>query len=298
MTALVIGASGLVGSHLVEALRGDGEEVVGTSLEHPSAGSVALDVRDGAAVRRCVEACRPDIIYLPASLTHVDYCETHTEESFATNVDGVRHVAAAAGSLRARIVYFSSDYVFAGNAGPYSEADPVGPLSVYGKHKVLAERALPEDSLVVRTTVVYGRERQGKNFVCRLRELLAAGQEVRVPEDQMGNPTYAPNLARAAAALARAGARGIYHVAGPDRASRYQFALEVARAFALKSEYLRPVTSSELRQPAPRPLSAGMKVTKAQAELSFPLLGIREGLIALRDEEAREGAVAGDKGSP
>jgi dTDP-4-dehydrorhamnose reductase len=290
MTTLVIGASGLVGSHLVDSLRRDGEEVVGTSLRHPAAGQLSLDLRDGAAVKRCVESCRPETIYLPASLTHVDYCETHPEESLATNVTGVRHLVSAAVAWGARIVYFSSDYVFSGDAGPYSESDPVAPLSVYGRHKVLAEQSLTPDSLIVRTTVVYGREEQAKNFVYRLRGLLAAGREILVPGDQVGNPTYAPNLARAAAALARAGATGIYHVAGRERLSRYEFALEVARVFSLPADPIRPVATAELHQPAPRPLSAGMKVEKAQAELPFPLIGCREGLTLLREEETRQGA--------
>jgi dTDP-4-dehydrorhamnose reductase len=208
----------------------------------------------------------------------------------ATNVTGVRHLVAAAGSLGARIVYFSSDYVFTGDAGPYSETDPVGPLSVYGRHKVLAEGSLPPGSLIVRTTVVYGLEPQAKNFVYRLRGLLAEGREIPVPADQVGNPTYAPNLARAATTLARSGATGIYHVAGRDRVSRYEFALEVARVFSLPGDPIRPVTTAELHQPAPRPLSAGMKLEKAQAELSFPLVGCREGLTLLREEETRQAA--------
>jgi dTDP-4-dehydrorhamnose reductase len=289
MTALVIGASGLVGSHLMGALRAAGEEVVATSLAHPAAGRIPLDLRDEAAVRRCLERCRPDTIYLPASLTHVDYCQAHPGESFATNVGGVRHVVTVARPLRARIVYFSSDYVFAGDAGPYAEDDPVRPLSVYGQHKVLAEMSLPEDALIVRTTVVYGPEEQGKNFVIRLRGLLAAGQELRVPSDQVGSPTFAPNLARAAVTLARSGARGIFHVAGPERASRYEFALEAARVFGLRSDLLRPVSSHELDQIAPRPLNAGMRVERAQAQLPFPLLGFREGLRLLRDGEPAGG---------
>jgi dTDP-4-dehydrorhamnose reductase len=290
MTTLVIGASGLVGSHLVDCLGRDGEDVVGTYLHHPAAGQLHLDLRDGAAVRRCVESCRPQIIYVPASLTHVDYCETHPDDSLATNVTGVRHLVSAAAAQRARIVYFSSDYVFTGDAGPYSEGDPVGPLSVYGRHKVLAEQSLPPDSLIVRTTVVYGLEEQAKNFVYRLRGLLGEGREILVPADQVGNPTYAPNLARAAAALARSGATGIYHVAGRDRLSRYEFALEVARVFSLSGDPIRPIATAELHQPAPRPLSAGMKLDKAQAQLPFPLIGCREGLTLLREEETRKGA--------
>ena len=108
MKALVIGASGLVGSHLLAALKDAGDSASGTYHATVTPGLEALDVRDAAAVGAALEATRPEIVYLPASLTHVDYCETHESESFAANVEGVRHVARAAAASGARIVYFSS----------------------------------------------------------------------------------------------------------------------------------------------------------------------------------------------
>jgi dTDP-4-dehydrorhamnose reductase len=280
MTALVIGASGLVGGALVEALTEAGEPVVGTSCAHPRQGLQGLDLRDAVAVRRCVEQTAASVLYVPASLTNVDYCELHPEESFAINVAGVRHLAACG----VRLVYFSSDYVFAGDRGPYRESDPVGPLCVYGRHKVLAEEAVGAGALIIRTTVVYGAEVQGKNFVYRLRSVLGEHKPLNVPTDQIGSPTYAPNLARAAVALERRGARGVYHVAGPQRVSRYEFAREAAAVFGLDASLIRPVTTPELGQAAPRPLDAGMICDKAQAELAFPLVAYGEGLRLLRAE--------------
>jgi dTDP-4-dehydrorhamnose reductase len=113
---------------------------------------------------------------------------------------------------------------------------------------------------------------------------LRAGQPVRVPADQIGSPTYAPNLARAAVALEQSGAKGIYHLAGPERANRYEFARAAAAVFGLDAAPLQPVTTAELGQAAARPLNAGMVCDKAQAELSFPLIGYHHGLQLLRAE--------------
>jgi dTDP-4-dehydrorhamnose reductase len=286
MTALVIGASGLVGTALMRALRDAGVAAVGTYGAHAQPGLRPLDVRDAAAVRACIADTAARVVYLPASLTNVDYCETHPDESMATNVDGVRHVAACG----VRVVYFSSDYVFAGDAGPYRESDPVCPISVYGRHKVLAEQTLDAGALILRTTVVYGPEAQGKNFVHRLVQTLREGKTMRVPADQIGSPTYAPNLGRAAVALERRGATGVYHLAGPERASRYDFARAAAITFGLDPAGLRPVTTAELGQDAARPLNAGMVCAKAQAELSFPLVGYHEGLRLFREELEPRGA--------
>jgi dTDP-4-dehydrorhamnose reductase len=274
MTMLVIGASGLVGGALLQALAEAGEEAVGTAFGHPRAGLLPLDLRDARAVRDCIARSGARVVYLPASLTHVDYCETHPDESYAVNVAGVRLVA----ECGIRIVYFSSDYVFAGDRGPYAESDPVKPISVYGRHKVLAEQSLPPGALIIRTTVVYGWEVQEKNFVYRLIATLRDGKTLRAPADQIGSPTFAPNLARAAVALERRGATGVYHVAGPERASRHAFAVEAARVFGLDPSLVEPVSTEALAQPAARPLDAGMVCDKAQANLPFPLIGYREGL--------------------
>jgi dTDP-4-dehydrorhamnose reductase len=279
MKALVIGASGLVGGALLEGLAQQGSDAIGTYAGHARPGLRPLDVRDADAVRTLADEVGAAVIYLPASLTNVDYCETHPEESYAINVAGVRHVVATG----RRMVYFSSDYVFAGDQGPYRESDAVRPLCVYGEHKVQAERALPSDALILRTTVVYGPEWQGKNFVYRLRSTLREGRRLRVPHDQIGNPTYAPNLARAALALERKGCAGVYHVAGPTRVSRYEFALAAAEVFGLDQRLIDPIATPELRQPARRPLEAGMWSDKAAAELPFPLVGYREGLRSFRD---------------
>lgn len=279
MNALVIGATGLVGGQLLRALAAAGQDAVGTYYAHPMPNLIPLDVRDAGVVRERVAHTKAAVVYLPASLTHVDHCETHPDESFACNVTGVRNVAATG----ARIVYFSSDYVFAGDRGPYRESDPTGPVSVYGRHKVLAEQSLPPGALIIRTTVVYGWEVLGKNFVYRLRQTLDEGKELRVPADQIGSPTYAPNLARAAVALERKGATGVYHVAGPQRASRYDFAIEAARVFDLNGGLIRPVSTADLGAPAPRPLNAGMVCDKVRAELPFPLIGYPEGLRDFRD---------------
>lgn len=287
MRPLVIGASGLVGSHLMRALVEAGITAVGTYWSHPALGLVQLDARDAEAVRSCLAGSGADTVFLPAALTNVDYCETHPDDSLVFNVNVVSNVA----STGARVIYFSSDYVFAGDAGPYRETDSVRPINVYGSHKALAERLLPPGSLIIRTTVVYGQETQRKNFVYRLVQGLTEGETMHVPVDQLGNPTYAPNLARAAVALAQQGAAGIYHVVGPRRASRYEFALEAAHVFGLNPALIEPVTTEQLKQPARRPLNAGMVSERAQACIPFDLIDHVAGLRLFRQLIETEGGL-------
>ena len=289
---LVIGASGQVGEHLLACLETRGERVFGTCYQHTEADLYPLDIRNAQAVDELLRQLRPDVVYLPAALTNVDYCEIHPDLTYETNVLGACNVVCMANGIDAKLVYFSSDYVFDGINGPYSEGDPANPICEYGRHKLLSEHYIALHArhyLIVRTTVVYGWESQRKNFVVRLADRLRKGERVQVPVDQVGSPTYAPNLAEAVAELIDLDVQGLFHVVGPQLATRYDFAVAAARAFGLDSDLLVPISTSELNQAAARPLRAGMTVGKAQALLKARLIDCVEGLSAMASEQGKRG---------
>ncbi len=288
---LVIGASGQIGAHLLRHLQQAGQDARGTYFHFPRPGLLPLDLRDEEGVLALVTRLQPRIIYLPAGFTNVDRCELDPDAAYAVNVLGTWHALRAAARVQARVVYFSTDYVFDGADGPYAEDAPPRPLSEYGRQKVWGELGVAlhgGGDVIVRTTVVYGWEEQGKNFVQRLVAALLEGRRVRVPHDQVGSPTYAPNLAAAVVELAASGATGVFHIGGPDRVSRYDLARAAAAAFALDDALIEPVSTSELAQPARRPLQAGLRSDKARALLSTPLLGYREGLARMAAERPEE----------
>ncbi|MGE5482645.1 MAG: SDR family oxidoreductase [Bacteroidota bacterium] len=284
---LVIGASGLVGSHLFRSARRSGSSVVGTYWSHPLPGLRFLDIRDSDAVERLLEEFDPEVIYLPAAQPNVDWVEDHPAESYLVNVKGPLQLIRLLRGSRRKLVYYSSDYVFDGEAGPYDESAAPHPINEYGRQKLAVERVMQENLdlwLILRVTVVYGWEQQGKNFAQRALRVLRAGGTLKTPIDQLGNPTYVPNLAEATRELALRGFVGLFHLAGPERVSRYEFARELARIFELDEERVLPAKTSELNQNAKRPLNAGMIVRKAQAALSVRLLGYKEGLSQMKSE--------------
>jgi dTDP-4-dehydrorhamnose reductase len=182
-------------------------------------------------------------------------------------------------------VYFSSEYVFDGHGGPYPEDAAPRPLQVYGHTKLEGERAVLEAnprSLVVRTGGVFGPERQGKNFVYQLWRKLRAGERLRVPGDQWGTPTFAPDLAAATVALVAAGHAGVVHVAGPDHCTRVELAQRACAALGLDGALVEPVTTAALAAPAARPLRAGL-VCGVLERLGLPRpRPLDEGLRAMR----------------
>ncbi len=288
MKCLVIGASGQVGGALASLCAARGLPCLGTAHRNPQPGLASLDLRDGAAVANLVDRFGPDVVFLPAALTHVDHGETHPQECFAINVTGPGHVTRAVGRRGGMLVFFSTEHVFPEGPAAHAEDAPTAALSAYARSKVAAEerirQLLPGRHLILRTSWVYGPDVQGKNFVYRAVRTLAGGAELVVPQDQYGQPTYAPDLAATALALARDGHAGTFHVVGPEALTRLAFARLVAAVFDLDARHIRGVPTAQLNQAAPRPRHVQLERTKVCRALGHdPIRTPLAGLRALRD---------------
>jgi dTDP-4-dehydrorhamnose reductase len=282
MTVLIVGASGFVGGEL---LREFTDEAVGTYYHTPRAGLLRLDITDAAAVTELVGRLRPAIIIHPAAQPNVDRCESEVEESYRVNVAGTRNVARAARDVGARFVYFSTDYLFDGTAGPYAPDATPAPLQVYGRHKLEAERAVQEtvaDHVIVRICGVYGYHPGGKNFIMGLIAKGRSQERMNVPADQWGTPTFVESLASAVKELAQSRHTGVAHPVGPDYLSRIAFARRAAEILGFPTDFLHPLATAELAQAARRPLRGGVDNRSTQALLRTPLAGIEHGLREVR----------------
>jgi len=277
---LLIGAGGLVGRHLRQAL--SGPRVTATYHADAPDGGIALDITDHDAVRRTIRDTKPDVVVLAAADAYVERCEREPAATRLVNVEAPRVIAAESKALGALLVVFSSEYVFDGTAGGYAEPDERGPINEYGRQKVeLEDLAIATGhGLVCRTSGVFGADPRRKNFVCQEVDRLRAGQPFDVASDQLITPTYAPALAGAVATLVKVGQTGIVHVAGPRILGRLEFARLVAQTYALPAELLRPRTTAELRLAAPRPLRCGLEVNRLRellgADLTAPDVALRE----------------------
>ncbi len=264
--ALVIGASGQVGRALLRVLEESGIEAIGTYHLRQISGTHKLDVSDKNAVRSCLETVKPNMVFLTVNTEGgVDYCEDHPEEAEALNVVGTRNVATCAAQCGALLVYYSTDYVFHGEAGPYSQEDTPCAINTYGRTKWEAEQlvqTLVPAHLILRTTAVFGWDRASRNFAMQVWENLESGTSLRVPEDQWCNPALVDYLAEASVRLVQMGAEGIFNVVGRDRMPRSKLAKALARSMALDPALILPVPTSELGQVAPRPLQGGLKTEK------------------------------------
>jgi dTDP-4-dehydrorhamnose reductase len=300
---LVTGANGLVGQAVVRRLgRWPGADLLATGRRATSAapglagGYTALDVRDGAAVERAFLDFAPSVVVHCAGTSQVEACEADREGCWALNVDATAALAAACCRHGARLVLLSTDFVFAGDAGPYGEADRPDPTGTYGRTKLAAENALFGSRLaafsVVRTTLVYGAPEGPdvrSDLVRWLVAELSAGRPVRVASDQWRTPTCDDDLADGVARVVLGGKTGLFHVAGRELVTPLDVAYLVAETFGLDRALIRPATTADLHPGAPRPLKGGLLILRAESELGYRPRALADRLAELRGRLA-EGA--------
>jgi dTDP-4-dehydrorhamnose reductase len=255
----------MLGQEVVAALAARGIDHVATDRD--------LDLTDHDAVMSFAREAVFTHAINCAAYTAVDACETHEDEAARVNIDGARHVALAARVHGAIAIHVSTDYVFDGaGAAPYREDDPTGPQNAYGRTKLGGERAFLDDDrgYVVRTSWLFGP--RGGNFVATMLRLLRERPLVKVVDDQIGCPTYAPDLAAALIELAIAApAPGIYHFANASQVTWYGLA-DAARTAALArglpiTGALAPITTAEYPTPARRPRWSVLATDKVTAAL-------------------------------
>lgn len=246
MKILITGSAGQLGKELMRILP-ERHQVVGYGRD--------MDVTDYAQVMGKVADARPELIIHCAALTNVDFCETNPEINYRVNALGTENVVLAAQKLKASLVYISTDYVFDGEKGsPYLEYDLPRPLNHYGLAKLAGERiiqSLLDRYFIVRTSWLYNKE--GKNFANTMLRLAKEKDELRVVNDQIGTPTYAPDLAECISKLIETDYYGLYHVSNEGFCSWYDFAREILELAGFKKVRVISITSEEYGSPTKRP---------------------------------------------
>jgi CDP-6-deoxy-D-xylo-4-hexulose-3-dehydrase len=272
MRILIIGASGFVGNELYTLFSAN-HEVFGTYCKNPVSGLLKLDISSKEDVDRVLDILRPDAVIQPAAQPWVDFCEQNPTASEQINFLGAKHVIDWCARHHAYYLFTSTDYVFDGNDGPYTENAKTRPLNVYGQHKLDVEKyvleKLPTLGCIARTTTVFGWEAAGKNFVAKFIKVLEEGKESPVVSDQFATPTFVSDLAQAIVLLTEAKKTGVYHTAGSEYMSRLEFAEKIALVFGLDRNLITPISTEELKQPANRPRKGGLVCSKIQLELGF-----------------------------
>ena len=265
MDTLVIGGSGLVGSHILRRFSKEGLDVTGTYNTSPSSNvSVQIDKTDEAAVSALICDRDPDLIIDVAAFHDVDACEVQRDKTWSVNVTGARNLAVAANDVNAHLVYLSTDYVFSGEPtlAPFVETDPVNPVNYYAQSKYAGEQAakIAEQSTILRSGVLYGLSRS--NFMTWALDKLREKDTIGIVDDQVSTPTYAGDVAEACLRVGQRGLTGLYHAAGPESISRYEFTRRLAEAYGHDPAKVNSIPTEKLDQLAPRPRDSSLDSSK------------------------------------
>ena len=281
MKLLVIGASGQVGYALMERAKEKNIEVYGTRFKQQGSMLYKLDIRNKGEVKSLINGLQPTHIILTSALGNAELCETDKKLCYAINVEGTKNVSEACKEIDAHLTYISSDYIFDGKEGPYTEEETSNPINEYGKAKNESESIINslEKYIIIRTTNIYSYGHDKKNFIAGLIEKTKNNQEFKVPEDQIGTPILASELARANIELIERGFNGTINIVGPDLVNRVEWCKRIASELKLNDKLIKGVKTSELNQKAKRPMNAGLKTDKLEG------LGIK---IKNLEESARE----------
>jgi len=254
-SVVIFGAAGQLGVELVREFTARRAEVHSLTRRQ-------IDLTDPAQIQKAIELRQPDIVLNAAAYNMVDLAEQDPQGAYAVNALAVRAMAVACRQFDAQLVHFSTDYVFDGQKrAPYSETDPTHPLGAYGVSKLAGELYAQAylDALVIRTAVVFGpggRATPRGNFVetmlKKAEEQKTTGKPLLVVQDQTASPTYAPWLAARTADLVDLGQTGVFHGAGEQSVTFYDYARLIFRAAKLEVNLL-PADERQFRTPARRP---------------------------------------------
>ena len=239
----------------------DDFDVIETDMRIPDGrNGIRIDIRDFPMLKNIINITSPDVIVNLAAMTNVDGCEQNPLLAREINTAGVQHLCDA---FDGKIVHLSTDYVFDGQDGPYSEESQVNPISVYGETKLASERILLYSNpshLVIRGNVIYDDLKSTQaSFLNWVVDSLEDRKEIYVVNDQINNPTWTVSIADIILLCIEKSVSGIVHWADADLLNRYDFALKIADKFELDSKLIKPITTDELEQDASRPLQSGLK---------------------------------------
>jgi len=229
-----------------------------------------------------IEDFRPQVIFHTAAEASIDKCDLHPEYSHQVNYEATARLAELAKKIGARFIFTSSDVIFDGKRGNYQEKDPPNPLNCYAQQKVAAENFIREhleNYVIVRPALIYGRSLNGRpSFTEVMFRNLKQDKPVYLFTDQYRTPVLVNNLAASFWQLAKNDFRGILHVGGNQKLSRYEMGEIMCRLFNFSTELLIPIESTDANQVAPRPRDCSLNISLAKKILSISLTDYQQGL--------------------
>lgn len=281
----VTGGSGFVGGHIITRAKTkwDVFTAYNTRPAVPSMiKSFQINLASEKSIDNLIEKIQPEVVIHSAAWPDLEKCEKNPRDAFHINATSSEILAELSERFEFRLIFISTDMVFDGNKGNYSETSRTNPINIYGKTKLSAEkyiRAASTNYVIARSALIYGPPVYGSNsFSERILKKVTLGKTIPLFKDQYRSPILVQNLADALLELAQNDFTGILHLGGAERTDRYTFGMQLAEIKGFSQDLLKPVSMHELKTKAPRPEDSSFDISKAEHLLKTRLLGFKEGL--------------------
>ncbi|AWW31273.1 NAD(P)-dependent oxidoreductase [Echinicola strongylocentroti] len=291
---LITGANGLLGQKLVKRLLekktfnviATGRGACRLPREWEGFAYASMDITNKANVLEVFQQYTPEVVIHGAAMTNVDECETSQEACYQQNVAAVANIIIAAEKSNSYLVHVSTDFIFDGEGGPYSEEAVPLPINYYGETKLQAEALIRQSKLnwgIARTVLVYGisHDMSRSNIVLWVKKSLEEGKELQLVDDQWRTPTLAEDLAEGCILMAEKRAKGVFNISGDELLTPYDMAIQTAEFFELDKTKINKTDSSAFKQTAKRPMKTGFVIQKAKDQLKFKPKSFKEGIEIL-----------------
>ena len=292
MKIVITGASGLLGHKIVNELKDTDNEIVAIynrnkpPIEGRNIKWISIDLEDLVRLQDLILKIRPNAIIHAGSYTDVDGCELNKRHAWRVNVESTRTIAKISKVVNSYLIYISTDYVFDGSKGRYSEEDTPSPINYYGLTKLLGEEAVKSQDIlytIVRTSAIYGVGYGKVNFGKYIIEKLSRKESIKALKDQYVSPTLNTLLAKSIVELLEIRYPGTLHIAG-ERMSRYQFAKTVAERLGFDPGLVVEAYERDFKWVAPRPRDSSLDCGRARGVLKVDFYSTDRAMEVLREE--------------
>jgi len=271
---LITGGNGLLGKRLRQLLESNKFSVIGTGLGRDrllnhNHSYVELDITNKNQCFEILNKLNPDVIVNTAAITNVDYCETKKEHCLLVNSESIDHLNI---SKKRHFIQISTDFVFEGNEGPYSEGNNPKPINYYGFSKYQAEKKILTKNWnysIVRTCLVYGEDDESNNILMWVKRALQKKESLNIVDDQYRTPTHVNDLCNGILRIIEANSTGLYNISGAEYLSIFDFVCNIAKGYGFDASLINRSRTIDINQRAIRPVKSGLLINKAKRDFNF-----------------------------
>ena len=277
----IIGASGFIGNHLINKYKSKYPDCIGTTFSSDKKNLLKFDLKNPDIKPLDLERTGHKAVIITSFKANIPYCENEPNKAYKVNVEGMLQLIKNLSQTSLKIIFLSSEYVFDGNEGKYSDNHPKDPKTAYGKHKKIIEdeiKNLTDNFLVLRLSKMYGLTRGDKTILDEAANLLNQKKEILAASDQYFNPTFIDDLVKAIIDIQEKNLRGYINVCAPETWSRFEMWTQLAQIMNKNINLIKKIKLYDIPIMKGRPLNTSMVCNRLNQETQSKFISLKDAI--------------------